>query len=177
MKLVFRNRAGGSASRGPPWSVDGSSDCGPLVAQVLANDGADVSPEGHHLDTLDWLADRGVRLARERSPAGAFELVVEATGSAAGLARAIAACVPRATLVLKTTIAGTHQVDLAPIVINELNVVGSRCGRIESALERLAGSGVAVEALVAARFGMDEVERAFATAAERGVRKVLVEAR
>jgi threonine dehydrogenase-like Zn-dependent dehydrogenase len=161
--------------RGRRALVIGDGKLGPLVAQVLAADGADVTLEGHHLDTAGWLADRNVRLAHE--PEAVADLVVEATGSAAGLARAIAACEPRATLILKTTVAGTHRIDLAPIVINEVTVVGSRCGRIESGLERLAAGSVVVDPLVSGRFPLDEAERAFSVAAERGVRKVLVEAR
>jgi threonine dehydrogenase-like Zn-dependent dehydrogenase len=161
--------------RGQRVLVVGDGKLGPLVAQVLARDGGDVSLEGHHLETLEWLADAGVHFAHPRGNGAAFDVVVEATGSPAGLARAIEACVPRGTLVLKTTIAGSHQVDLAPIVINELTVVGSRCGRLESALERLADARVNVEPLVSRRFELREVEQAFAAAAERGTRKVLVE--
>ena len=163
--------------RGRRALVIGDGKLGPLVAQVLASDGADVTLEGHHLQSVEWLADGRVRLAHEASAQAEFDLVVEATGSERGLVRAIAACAPRATLVLKTTIAAKHQIDLAPIVINEISVVGSRCGRLELALERLARGAVTLEPLITARFGLDDVERAFARAAERGTRKVLVEAR
>jgi threonine dehydrogenase-like Zn-dependent dehydrogenase len=156
--------------------VIGDGKLGPLIAQVLAGDGADVSIEGHHLETVEWLADHRVRLVREPDEGARFDLVVEATGSARGLVRAMAVCEPRGTLVLKTTIAAKHEIDLAPLVINEITVVGSRCGRLEAALDRLARGAVTVTPLVAARFGLDDVEQAFARAAERGARKVLVEA-
>src|SRR6185436_2078529 len=77
-----------------------------------------------------------------------YDIVVEASGSAAGLELALAAVRPRGTLVLKSTIAGAHQVSLAPIVINEINVIGSRCGPFPDALEALAARRIAVTPLV-----------------------------
>jgi threonine dehydrogenase-like Zn-dependent dehydrogenase len=163
------------AVKGRRTLVVGDGKLGPLVAQVLAAEGADVTIEGHHLESLEWLADQGIRLARGDA-GGAFELVVEATGSRSGLLRAIAACAPRATLVLKTTIAGKHEIDLSPLVINEITMVGSRCGRMEAVLERLAARRVALEPLISARYPLAEADFAFHKAAERGVRKVIVEA-
>jgi threonine dehydrogenase-like Zn-dependent dehydrogenase len=163
--------------RGRRALVIGDGKLGPLVAQVLARDGAEVALEGHHLEAVEWLADRGVQLVHEPAPDARFDIVVEATGSAYGLERAVAACEPRGTLVLKTTVAAKHELDLAPLVINEITVVGSRCGRLEAALDRLERGLVTLAPLVSARFGLDGVEHAFARAAERGTRKVLVEAR
>jgi threonine dehydrogenase-like Zn-dependent dehydrogenase len=153
--------------------VIGDGKLGPMIAQVLASEGARVTLEGRHLDSVVWLRERGVQLGDAN---GTYDLVVEATGSAQGLARAIDVCEPRGTLVLKTTIAGQHAIDLSKIVINEITIVGSRCGRIEPALERLADGRVDVASLISHRFELRDVERAFATAATRGVRKVLVRA-
>jgi threonine dehydrogenase-like Zn-dependent dehydrogenase len=153
--------------------VVGDGKLGPMIAQVLASEGADVTLEGRHLESLSWLQERGVRLGASE---GLYEVVVEATGSAQGLAHAIEKCVPRATLVLKTTNAGKHEIDLASVVINEITIVGSRCGRLEPALERLADGRVSVASLVSQSYELPDVERAFAAAAERGVRKVLVRA-
>lgn len=153
--------------------VIGDGKLGMLVAQVLASDGGSVTLEGRHLDQIGWLRDRGIRLA---SGDGRYDVVVEATGSRDGLARAIQTCRPRGTLVLKTTIAGKHEIDLAPLVIDEITVVGSRCGRMKPALERLADGRVIVEPMISARFALLDAESAFETAAHRGVRKVLVRA-
>jgi len=156
--------------------VLGAGKLGPLVAQALAADGFEVSMSGRHLDTVAWLGDRGVNLL-DSIPSGArYELVVEATGSSEGLERAIALTVPRGTLVMKTTIAGGHEIDLAPVVINEITILGSRCGRLESALDLLRSGRVDVRPLIAARYRLDEVEEAFRRAAAPGTRKVLVEA-
>lgn len=151
--------------------VIGDGKLGPLIAQVLASDGADVSIEGRHLDEVEWLAERGVRLSGLQSR---YDVVVEATGSREGLTRAIQACRPRGTLVLKTTVAGKHEVDLAPVVINEISIVGSRCGRMQPALQCLADGRVDVERMIAGRYSLARVEQAFETAKRRGVRKVLV---
>jgi threonine dehydrogenase-like Zn-dependent dehydrogenase len=155
--------------------VLGDGKLGCLIAQVLVSDGARTTLVGHHLHGLDWLAECGIRLAPEARAGARFDLVVDATGSPHGLAGAIEACAPRSTLVLKTTVAGRHEIDLAPLVINEVNVVGSRCGRMEPALERLADGRILVEPLIDARMPLASVEVAFAAAAKPGVRKVLVE--
>jgi threonine dehydrogenase-like Zn-dependent dehydrogenase len=107
----------------------GDGKLGNLCAQVLRLTGAKVTALGRHQDKLDLIKRTGVRtmLLNDWRPR-LFDVVVEATGSAAGLELAISAVRPRGTLVLKSTIAGAHQVTLAPVVINEINLVGSRCG-------------------------------------------------
>jgi len=155
--------------------VLGDGKLGPLVAQVLAAEGFDVTLVGHHLERLGWLADRGVKLTPRLPEDARHGLVVEATGSAEGLRQAVAATEPRGTLVLKTTVAGEHRVELAPLVIDEITVIGSRCGRFGPALERLADRRVLVRELIDARYPLAEVEQAFAHAARGGTRKVLVE--
>ncbi len=101
-------------------------------------------------------------------------MVVEANSSEECLAKAIAALRPRGTNVIKTTVAARHAVDLAPVVINEIRVLGSRCGRFEPALALLAEGKVDVRPLISARFALGDIERGFEAAARRGVRKVLV---
>jgi threonine dehydrogenase-like Zn-dependent dehydrogenase len=164
----------GSVIAGARAPVLGDGKLGPLVAQVLVGERANVTVVGRHVDSIAWIAERGVAL-RTTIPDGAlYDVVVEATGSADGLRAAIAATRPRGALVLKTTVAGEHSVDLAPVVINELNVIGSRCGRFEPALERFDDGRVEVKPLIASRYALREVDDAFADASRRGVRKVLV---
>ena len=103
------------------------------------------------------------------------DLVVEATGSATALPGALAATRPRGTLVLKTTVAERPGVDLAPIVIDEIQVLGSRCGPFEPALAALAGGDVDVSALVEERFPLARGVEAMQRAARRGARKVLLD--
>ncbi len=101
--------------------------------------------------------------------------MVEATGSESGLGLALRLTRPRGTLVLKTTVAAKHGLDLAPIVVNELHVVGSRCGDIGRALAELESGRVDPTPLIAARYSLRDAEQAFAHAQTRGTLKVLVD--
>jgi len=156
--------------------VLGAGKLGTVVAQVLSASGFRVDLAGRHLDGLEWLRARGVRLAGSRPHRAGYPLVVEATGTTDGLRIAIECTRPRGHLVLKTTVAGPHRIDLAPVVINEITIVGSRCGQFEPALAMLADGRVDVGPLVEARYTLEDVETAFEHAGRRGTRKVLVRA-
>jgi len=158
--------------------VLGDGKLGLLVAQVLAGTGARVLCVGRHPEKLALLARRGIetRLAAEWTPAPRTDLVVEATGSADGFRAAVAATRPRGTLVLKSTLAEHPRVDLAPLVIHEITVVGSRCGPFEPALRALSEGSVEVDSLISARVPLARAEQALARAAEPGALKVLIEA-
>ena len=103
-----------------------------------------------------------------------FDVVVEATGSASGLELALSAVRPRGTLVLKSTIAGNHQVSLAPIVIHEINVIGSRCGPFPDALAALAAKQVSVAPLIEKIYSLGDGLAAVDHAARPGARKILL---
>lgn len=162
-------------SPGAPAVVLGDGKLGLLVAQVLAGAGARVLAVGRHRDKLAILARRGIEVAlldewkRERA-----DLVVEATGTAAGLEVALAATRPRGTLVLKSTVAEGAPLNLAPLVIDEINLVGSRCGRFAPALDSLRRGDVDVGSLIAAVLPLERGAEAFALAAQPGVLKVLL---
>ncbi|MDC3955950.1 alcohol dehydrogenase catalytic domain-containing protein [Polyangium jinanense] len=130
---------------------------------------------GRHRDKLALLEAAGldVALESEFSEAG-FDLVVEATGKPAGLARALAIVKPRGTIILKSTYAGVANVDLAPAVINENKIIGSRCGDFQRAIDVLARGVVDPRPLISARYPLADAARAFQRAAEPGVLKVLV---
>ena len=158
--------------------VLGDGKLGLLAAQVLHALGARVQAVGHHQAKLDLLARRGIETRLEAdwtpTPTG---LVVEATGTARGFQAAIAATRPRGTLVLKTTVAEHPSLDLAPLVIHEINVVGSRCGPFEPALRALAEESVDVAPLVQERIPLARATEALEHAARPGALKVLVETR
>jgi len=164
--------------------VEPGSDCivlgdgklGLLAAQVLHAAGAEVLAVGRHPEKLAVLARRGIRtrLASDAS-LGPASLVVEATGSALGFARAVAALRPRGTLVLKSTHAEQASVDLAPLVIHELHVIGSRCGPFPPALRALETNAIDVRSLIHARVPLARADDALRMAAEPGVLKVLIE--
>lgn len=156
--------------------VLGAGKLGAVVAQVLAASGFRVDLVGRHLDGLRWMGERGVRLVENVPDRAGYGLVVEATGTTEGLRIAIDCTRPRGHLVLKTTVAGAHEINLAPVVINEISIVGSRCGQFEPALDLLADGRVSVAPLVEARYALGDVEAAFGHAGRRGARKVLVRA-
>lgn len=158
--------------------VLGDGKLGLLAAQVLAQAGAHVLAVGKHDDKLAILRRRGIDTVLldgwDRTRA---DLVVEATGSHAGFALAVAATRPRGTLVLKSTVAETAPLNLAPLVIDEITVVGSRCGPFEPALSALATGRVEVGSLISARYALRDGADALHGAAQPGAMKVLIETR
>jgi len=106
---------------------------------------------------------------------GQFELAVEATGSPEVLSRLIPRMAPRGTVVLKTTSERPLQLDTSLVVVNELRLVGSRCGRFAPALQLLAEGAVPVEAMIDARYPLAHADEALTHAGQPGVLKVLVD--
>jgi threonine dehydrogenase-like Zn-dependent dehydrogenase len=157
--------------------VLGDGKLGLLVAQVLHEAGARVCAVGRHPDKLAILTARGIetRLASDWSPQPT-EIVVEATGTPQGFAMAVAATRPRGTLVLKSTLTESPCVDLAPLVIHEIRVVGSRCGPFEPALRALDAGRIDVDPLVAERLPLARAPDALERAAAPGALKVLIDA-
>ena len=161
-----------------PTLVFGDGKLGLLITFALRGAGLPVTLVGHHAAKLALASAVGARTLLEEDAATArvtAPVVVEATGSKAGLLRSLAATAARGTLILKTTVAGAVEIDLAPLVIHELSVVGSRCGNIARAVEALAAGSIDPMPLVAARYPLAEAEAAFAHASRKGALKVLVE--
>jgi threonine dehydrogenase-like Zn-dependent dehydrogenase len=156
--------------------VLGDGKLGLLVAQVLRAAGARTRLVGKHQHHLDIARARGIEtclLAEwDRKPA---LVVVEATGKAEGIALALAAARPRGIVVLKSTVADRVSIDLAPVVIHELTLVGSRCGPFAPALAALASGSVEVRALVSARLPLERGVEALELAARPGTLKVVLE--
>jgi threonine dehydrogenase-like Zn-dependent dehydrogenase len=157
--------------------VLGDGRLGNLCAQVLAGLTDDLTVVGKHPEKLARLNARGIatRLLTEAADAQA-DVVVDCTGSETGLASALELVRPRGTVVLKTTIAARHSLSLAPAVVNEVTIVGSRCGPFDRALDALAHGAVDVESLISDRFDLSAAPQALARAAEPGVLKVLLRA-
>lgn len=155
--------------------VLGDGKLGLLCAQALHVSGARVTVVGKHEEKLHIVRKLGVRteLLRDWRPRQ-VDCVVEATGSAAGLALAMQMVRPRGTLVLKSTVARDHEVSLAPLVINEVTVIGSRCGLFPPALRALAGSTISVTPLISKTFPLTEGAAAVRQAARPGALKVLL---
>jgi len=156
--------------------VLGDGKLGLLVAQVLHQAGARVVAVGKHDDKLGILRARGIETVRsEQWHHTQADLVVEATGSAAAFAAAVAATRPRGTLVLKSTVAAAAPLNLAPVVINEITVVGSRCGSFAPALRALEVGSVDVGSLISARMPLHDGVDALRRAAVPGALKVLLQ--
>jgi threonine dehydrogenase-like Zn-dependent dehydrogenase len=169
--------APGTASEGPVV-VLGDGKLGLLIALALRAAGMSVVVVGRHAHKLAIARAAGAEVLLESEAPGELKgvpVVVEATGSEGGLARALGLLRPRGTLVLKTTVAGPLSVDLSPVVIHELRVVGSRCGNMARAIELLAEGRVDPTPLVAARYPLARADEALARAATKGTLKVLVE--
>ncbi len=160
-------------------AVLGDGKLGQLCAQVLALTDCKLVVIGRHKEKLALLKRRGIEVLTANRAASLRDLdvVVEATGSAAGFAAAMAMLRPRGTLVLKSTYAGTLDADMSELVVNEITLVGSRCGPFPAALSLLKQGRVDVAPLISATYPIDEAEAAFARAQERGTLKVLVDMR
>jgi len=162
---------------GAAIAVLGDGKLGLLIAMVLNAHGYRVHQFGRHAAKLAIAARVGVvtEMAAGALPVAAYDWVVDATGNPEGLRSAASMTRPRGTVILKSTVHGTVPVDTAPIIVNELTLVGSRCGRLEAVLPLLSHPLVRVEEMIADRFPLSEAPQAFARAAERGVLKVLLE--
>jgi threonine dehydrogenase-like Zn-dependent dehydrogenase len=149
-----------------------------LIAFSLASRRADLRQllvVGKHEDKLRLVKELGIdtALVGSAAPTG-FDVVVEATGNPSGLQLALAATRPEGTVVLKSTYAGASSVDLAPIVINELRVVGSRCGDFSRAIDVLGREAIDPSPLIEEIYALDQAEQAFAHAERPGALKVLL---
>ncbi len=161
---------------GSAVAVLGDGKLGLLVAQVLQANGLKVHQFGRHRSKLRISERRGVvtEIVGDHLPVAEYEWVVDATGSAAGLRAAVGMTVPRGTIILKSTVHGEVPIDTAPVIVNEVTLVGSRCGRLEPALELLAAGAVDVESMVADEVGLSDAVRGFGLAATSGMLKVLL---
>ena len=160
--------------------VLGDGKMGQLAAQVLALSGGDVHMLGKHREKLALAEKYGVRtslladvqnIAVEQSSRA--DIVVECSGSAHGLETALRLVRPRGCLILKSTVSAKSSLHLAPIVIDEIRVQGSRCGPFAPALRALSQRRVDVLPLISARYSLDEGLAAFQHAEAKGVLKVL----
>lgn len=172
--------------------VLGDGRLGNLCAQVLAGISDHVLVVGKHPEKLSLIEDlgietalldaRGVRLEADSDVRGVrlqadhfADVVVDCTGSETGLPAALRLVRPRGTVVLKTTVAGTQQMPWAPIVIDEVTIVGSRCGPFDRALEALEAGSVSVLPMISERYDLSQGVEALEAARRKGVLKVLID--
>lgn len=154
----------------------GAGRLGQLIAQTLALTGCNLRVVARHAHQKALLKAREIRTTSEEEiQPWRWDIVVEATGSPDGFSLARKAIRPRGTLVLKSTYKGEMSVNFSAIVVDEINLVGSRCGPFEPALRLMESRQVDPSVLIMEQFKLGEALKAFERAAETGVLKVLVE--
>jgi alcohol dehydrogenase len=152
--------------------VVGDGRLGLLVAQVLRLTGCVLHMVGRHPERWELLHHQGITVGSNTPALRSFDVAVDCTGDPSGLATARRLLRPRGVLVLKSTFHGAVELDLAPFVVDEIRVVGSRCGPFDAALRLLERGLVETAPLVAESVDLEHAARAFAMA--RGALKVLV---
>jgi len=158
-------------------AVIGDGKLGLLCSQVIALTGAPVLLVGKHPTKLKIASRRGIETSTPKQAAKRareFDVVVEASGAAPGFALALDLLRPRGTLVLKSTFNNTTEIDAARIVVDEISIVGSRCGRLKPAINLLKKRAVDVASLISEEYGLAQGVEAMERAGARGVLKVLL---
>lgn len=153
----------------------GAGRLGQLIAQTLALTGCDLRVVARHARQQELLQARGIRVIDEEDvQRWRWDVVVEATGSPSGFTLARQAIRPRGTLVLKSTYKGEMNVNFSSIVVDEVNIIGSRCGPFEPALRLMESKQVDPTVLIDDEFSLDDALKAFERAAQAGTLKVLL---
>ncbi len=159
-------------------AVIGDGKLGLLVVMALRAREIPVTALGRHPRKLALVAGPAVRTATTDSPpAERFDVVVEATGARDGLALALSLVRPRGTVVLKSTVHGAIELPTAPLVVDEIHLVGSRCGPFDVALAAMVDGLVDPRPLIDARYPLSNAAAALAHAHRPGTLKVLLEGR
>ena len=154
----------------------GAGRLGQLIAQTLALTGCSLHVVARHPHQQALLSARGIRLITEAEiQPRRWDIVVEATGSPDGFNLARRAVRPRGTMVLKSTYKGEMNVNFSSIVVDEITLLGSRCGPFDAALRLLENRAVDPTVLITEQYKLNEILKAFDHAAQAGVLKVLIE--
>lgn len=156
--------------------VIGMGKLGLLVTQVARLIGADVAAVVRHERSARLLNQWGIpALDRREIPSRRAQVVIDCTGTADGFADALELVEPRGTIILKSTYRELPRADLTRIAVDEIRLIGSRCGSFAGALRLLAAGVIDVESMIDARFSLDEGLKAVECAAQKGTLKVLLE--
>jgi len=160
-------------------AVIGDGKLGLLCAQVIALSGAPVLLIGKHADKLRVAERRGIETSMLREAIKRkreFDVVVEASGSASGFATALDILRARGSLVMKSTFAAAEPttIDQVRLVVDEISIVGSRCGRFKPALDLLKKGAIEIDSLISEEYSLDKGVHAMERAGKKGVMKVLL---
>lgn len=154
--------------------VMGDGKLGLLCAMALGLSCQEVTLSGKHPGKMEIARTHGIHAVHKDGLNEAFDLVVEATGAEGGLAEALRWVRPRGTVVLKSTVAEQSRLHLFPVVVNEVTIVGSRCGPFPRAIDALAERSIDVGSLISARYPVEDALAAFACAAAKETLKVIL---
>ncbi|HXG67984.1 MAG TPA: alcohol dehydrogenase catalytic domain-containing protein [Blastocatellia bacterium] len=157
-------------------AVVGDGKLALLTAFVMASAGCDLTVIGKHNEKLAIAESAGAQCYRLplRVSAAKYDVVIEASGSPSGLTLALELVRPRGVVVLKSTHHSPTTLEMSQVVVNEITILGSRCGRFRPAIELLESKRVNVQPLISARFPLEEGLQAFERAAAPGSLKVLL---
>jgi threonine dehydrogenase-like Zn-dependent dehydrogenase len=161
-------------------AVIGDGKLGLLCAQAIALSGASTLLIGKHAEKLRIAERRGIETATARTAAKRkreFDVVVEASGSPSGFVGALELLRPRGTLVLKSTFQGPgkiDEIDQARLVVDEISIVGSRCGRFQPALDLLKKGAIDVDSLISEEYPLSRGVHAMERAGRKGILKVFL---
>ena len=154
--------------------VIGAGRLGQLVSQVLQTTSSQLEVLSRHPKQQQLLIDRGIQLVTDIPAGKKYDIIIEATGTPEGFLLARQAVRPRGTVILKSTYKGDVQVNFSSIVVDEVNLVGSRCGPFEPALKLLEDGRVDPKPLIEDIYPLDQGKSAFEHAGKPGALKVLI---
>lgn len=156
--------------------VLGDGKLGLTTALTLNALNLDVLLVGKHQNKLDIAKAQGVatKLLSSFTPEKKYDVVVEATGSASGFETSMSLTKPRGTLVLKSTVASGKELNLAPIVIDEITVLGSRCGQFGPALRLLKNNRIDFKPFISGIYSIDDAMEAFEANKSKENLKILI---
>jgi threonine dehydrogenase-like Zn-dependent dehydrogenase len=144
----------------------GDGRLGAIVGLVLWAEAYTPVIGGHHAEKLQLLTALGLKTELEQHLQPGFDTVVDCTGTPAGFGRAVELVRPRGRIILKSTAANSATLNLAPVVINEITIIGSRCGRFGPAVEALASGKVDPRPLISAMYPLRDALTALGAAAD-----------
>jgi threonine dehydrogenase-like Zn-dependent dehydrogenase len=162
----------------PEWSVAvvGDGRLAQLIIQVLKLTCPNLTCFGIHASKLESLVNSGVKIkiGIESSDEQSFDLVVEAAGSDSGFTDAMKLIKPRGTVILKSTVASRENLDLTPTVVNEITLIGSRCGLFKPAIDALASGIVSVDSMIDSTYPLEKFSEAIEHAKKPDTLKVFL---
>ena len=156
--------------------VLGDGRLGLLIAKVFAASGVTITLFGKHRDKLAIAGASGIRtgISDETVEERIADVVIDATGDPSGLERALKVVRPTGRVILKTTVASPYRINLSPLVVDEISIIGSRCGPFDKALELLSGKRIEVSSMISAEFPLERGLDAFGKAKGNSTLKVLI---